>query len=246
MSMRYGLVFVLALLLSGAVRGVGDPPVAKPTKPSAGQAYAAGALASVRKDPAALARAGLSKLTEAECGELERLLQTAFDAGFEAGARQALAVLTPEREPALGSVFDSKIDEASDDVLKLRNGAVVHVTRGYVGYIGFGRDCCLFKPSGHKTWRIWVANKKSFPCEVWKEPVESVRRRRTVREATVTEVKGAGAILRFDDSALFEVDEYDRFTTSMWIAPLSVLVLDDEELLDLDGGGDRVRAIKIR
>ena len=52
------------------------------------------------------------------------------------------------------AVYITKIDEDKGDVLKLANGAVVEITRGFLGFVGFRKDAVLYKEG--RGWKIWV------------------------------------------------------------------------------------------
>ncbi len=78
-----------------------------------------------------------------------------------------------QNKPPLGSRGSlsaclTKIDEDKDDILKLENGAIVEVTRGYLGYVGYRKDALLFKEGSR--WKIWIEGKKVFPVDLYREP----------------------------------------------------------------------------
>jgi hypothetical protein len=40
--------------------------------------------------------------------------------------------------------YRTKVDSDHDDILKLENGAIVEITSGYIGYIGYRKTAILF------------------------------------------------------------------------------------------------------
>ena len=73
----------------------------------------------------------------------------------------------PEARGSLSACL-TKIDEDKDDILKLENGAIVEITRGYLGYVGYRKNALLFKESSR--WKIWIEGKKVFPVDLYREP----------------------------------------------------------------------------
>ena len=62
----------------------------------------------------------------------------------------------------------TKIGEDKGDILKLDNGAIVEIARGYLGYVGYRKDALLFKDGSR--WMIWIEGKKVFPADLYREP----------------------------------------------------------------------------
>ena len=52
-------------------------------------------------------------------------------------------------------------------------GGIVEVKFGYVGYVGYNKKALLYPEGGG--WKIWIEDKKSFPVEVLKTPIGSLR-----------------------------------------------------------------------
>lgn len=77
-------------------------------------------------------------------------------------------------------VFKTQIDEEEGDIYKLRNGGVVEVTSGYVGYVGYAKKALLYSEGG--TWKLWIEGKKSYPVEVIREPEISATYVTTITE----------------------------------------------------------------
>ena len=62
----------------------------------------------------------------------------------------------------------TKIDEDIGDILKLENGAIVEITQGYLGYVGYRKNALLFKKNSR--WEIWIEGKKVFPVDLHRKP----------------------------------------------------------------------------
>jgi hypothetical protein len=149
-----------------------------------------------------------------------------------------LAALRKRLEPS--GAYKTKIDSDSGDVLILRNGAVVEVTSGYVGYIGYSKDAVLFKSGSN--WRIWIEGKRAYPCKILKAPAGT---NLMVREVSISTVAKDGEILVLSDGSVYEVSSIDTIHTSLWLSSTSVLLLDNSEMINLDDG-DLVRVTKLR
>jgi len=137
--------------------------------------------------------------------------------------------------------FKSKIDEDNDDILKLDNGAIIEVTMGFLGFIGFRKDCIVFK-SGYG-WKIWIEGKKVFPCDILKEPdyFTSI----DIKEVTISEVSDNGEIIYLTDGSVYEVS-YQSYETTLWLGYSSALLINGYQIINLDEGSEMIDVIKIK
>jgi len=198
-------------------------------------------LATIRRDDALAKRIGLAKLTAQEQDALGGALKAAYMLGWEA-SRDMSGKGTPAPAGAGVTAVVSKVDELNDSIVKLRNGMVVELTSIAPAYLGFGKDCIVFKSgSSHK---IWIAGKKTYRCDIIKSG--DIVRKRSVREDSIEEVRGHGAVLKLLSSGLFEVDSLATITTSLWLPGSAVLVIDDTAIVSLDGGDDIVSVKALR
>jgi hypothetical protein len=92
--------------------------------------------------------------------------------GAEAIARQLMHFLagnqTSKGKTRRRALCQSKIDDDNDDILKLANGAIVEITRGYLGYVGYRKDVLLFKAGSR--WKLWIEGKKVFNVDLLRAP----------------------------------------------------------------------------
>jgi len=204
-------------------------------------------LAAVRRDTALSKSIGLPKLSTEEQTALASLLKTAYVMGWEASLKSMEAGSTnPENKvkQVEGRAIFSKIDEADDSILKLRNGMVVELTSLAPAFIGFGKDCIVFRSGAGL--KIWIEGKKTYRCDVLKAVDEKLLRVRGVREDSIFECRGNGSVLKLLGSGLYEVDSFSTITTSLWLPGSSVLVIDDVEIVNLDDGDEAVGVTRIR
>jgi len=198
-------------------------------------------LAVIKRDDAQAKKIGLAKLTASEQDALGGALKAAYILGWESSRdMSAKAAQGPARDGVTAVV--SKVDELNDSIVKLRNGMIVELTSLAPTYVGFGKDCIVFKSgSGHK---IWIAGKKTYRCDIIKS--SDVARKRSIREDSIEEVRGNGALIKLLSSGLFEVDSLATITTSLWLPGSAVLVIDGTEMVCLDGGDDIVSVRALR
>lgn len=136
--------------------------------------------------------------------------------------------------------FITKVDSDHGDVLKLENRAIVEVTSGYLGYVGYRKKAFLFG-SGAR-WQIAIEGKKTFACKVLKVPDE---RGKPAKQLHVSQVRGQGSILITLDGELYEVDSIDHITSSLRLGIFDALLVEGEQLINLDSG-ESVVVKKIR
>jgi len=190
---------------------------------------------------------GLQKLTPDEQAALNAILNRTYQKGAE--SRSGVSSTPPTRQvPGARHrsggmpVYITKIDEDSDDVLKLANGAIVEISFGYLGYVGVYKDAVLYKEG--MSWMIWIEGKKSYRCDMIKEP--DVRPSGAGKLVSISDVKGDGKILSALGGEIYEVADLNSIETSMWLAPFEALLLDESRLMNLDEGGEMVDVTKIR
>jgi len=200
----------------------------------------------IKRSPDLSKAVGLQKLTDSEQAALNGLLNRAYQMGAEGSLGSAGSPPTrpaPRMRPRSAGmpVYTTKIDEDSGDILKLSNGAIVEISMGYLGYVGFRKDAVLYREG--LSWKIWIEGKKSFRCEVIKEP--DVSPSGSGELVSISEVRGSGKILSTVGGSLYEVDDMGAIHTSMWLGPFEALLIDGSRLMNLDEGGEMVDVTKL-
>ena len=206
----------------------------------------------IEQDTAWVRALGLSKLTTVEKQSLNLLLRTIYNVGYNGGLRRDSANVQTQKQPTAagvpsqysyqGSAYLTKIEDDNGDVLHLANGAIVEITSGYLGYVGYGKDAVLFKTSYN--WNIWIEGKKAFKCDVLKEPQYGTKY--SAEELTLSEVKGDGSILIMLDGSIFEVNSLYTIDTSLWLPISDLILIDDYQLINLDDGDEIVEVTRIK
>lgn|SRR5690606_3710529 len=226
-------ILSIAIILCGLAAG-----------PAAGQrtdTARVDAMALIRSDPDLAAALGVSKLTPAEINAWNQLLNhilagkelsVALDAAREGGATVASRTAT---------AFVTKLDSEDHSVLRLRNGAVVEVTRGYVRYVGSLDDVVLIDQGSR--CRLWIEGKQAFPCQVLKSPVA---RPSYAELVVIREVQGDGARLVMIDGSIFEISSFNRFDASRWVGGSEALLIDGSRLVNLEESGGVIEVVRIR
>ncbi|HBH11634.1 MAG TPA: hypothetical protein DDX29_00705 [Clostridiales bacterium] len=197
---------------------------------------------------------GLKKLSKTERKKLNELLNNIFLFGVETGKKEFSGISNapnPRKKaenkgkakaPSSNIAYKTIIDSDDGDVLKLDNGAIVEISYGYLGYVGYRKDAVLYK-SGHQ-WKIWIEGKKSYKCDLLKAP--SYGSVYSVEELTITEIKGDGTILIMSDGSIYEVGSPYTINTSLWIGFNDALLLDGFELLNLDESDEIIEVTRIK
>jgi hypothetical protein len=204
-------------------------------------------LAIIKNSPETSKALGIQKLNNDEQATLNALLNRAYQLGAENRAQPNNQVPAKPAQPgaarAVASpVYITKIDEDKDEVLKLANGAVVEITRGFLGFVGFRKDAVLYKEG--RGWKIWIEGKKAFSCDILKAPDN--RPTGAGESVSISEVKGDGKILTTLDGSLYEVGDLHTIDTSLWLGPFEALLIDGTRLLNLEEGGEIIDVTKIR
>ena len=122
------------------------------------------------------------------------------------------------------------IEEATDDVVKLTNGAVVEVV-GYIGYVGYGKRA-LLHANGRK---LWVEGKKDYLVVTLKAPVWG--RKVEVLEKSIRTAADDGSLFLFSDGSRFDpyfptfVGAFSEFS-NCYVVSGSSLLFDDGDLIE--------------
>jgi hypothetical protein len=191
---------------------------------------------------------GIHKLTKEEQVTLNALLNRAYQLGAESHAKrnnQGADRQAPKAGAGVAAglpVYITKIDDDKGDILKLANGAIVEITGGFLGFVGFRKDAVLYKEG--RSWKIWIEGKKSYSCDVIKAPKR--RPSGTGKVISISEVKGNGKILTTLAGSFFEVGDLHTIETSLWLGYFDALLIDGTQLLNLDEGGEIIDVTKIR
>ena len=146
----------------------------------------------------------------------------------------------PNKE-STGIGFKTKIDEDNDDVLILDNGAIVEISYGYLGYLGYRKDCIVYKSGS--SWKIWIEGKKSFSCTILKEP--SYISKMDIKEVTISKISDNGDIIFLTDGSVYEVS-YQSYETTLWLGYSSALLINGYQIINLDEGSEIIDIIKIK
>ena len=197
---------------------------------------------------------GLNKLSDAERIKLNKLLNNVYLYGVEIGKKKLTgATNTPKSDKSMSNEnmqkahysnigYKTKIDNDDGDVLKLDNGAMVEISFGYLGYVGYRKNAVLYKIG--QQWKIWIEGKKLYRCDLLKSP--SYGSSCSVEELTINEVKGDGTVLIMSNGSMYEVDSLYTINTSLWLGFNDALLLDGSELINLDEGDEIIEVTKIR
>lgn len=170
------------------------------------------------------------------------LIEKSAAAGDE-GAKRLLARITIDQKeyqsprPSTGggtiavSAYVTKVERDEADVLFLENGAVVEISWGFLGFVGWRKDAILFKEEVQ--WKIWIEEKKAFKCELLKAPEV---RGQSAQLLHISEVLGNGSILKLLDGSLLEVNSLHTLDTSLWLGISDGLLIDESKLINFDEG----------
>ena len=142
--------------------------------------------------------------------------------------QEALLALALQQWLDAATVWESKIDRESGEVIMLDNGGVVKVTFGFIGFIGFRKDAVLFKSGS--SWRIWIEGKRVFPCDLLKRPTENPT---VADQLTIDSVGSSGEIIVTTNGAVFRVGS-GQSAASLWRSGASVLLLGGSRILNPD------------
>ena len=187
--------------------------------------------------------------TRREVGQAEREAQEAREqqeaalaevaARLEKAKREREARRTKiERErksrnptPAIGiEALITTIRSRHDDIFKLDKGGIALKTGyGYVGYIGYQENCVLIRDGAQ--WQLWIEDQGLFRCDLLKAP-SNLGWSDSAERVYITDVLGAGAILKMLDGSLFQCD--DTVDTYLWLGSSDALLINGSKLINLD------------
>jgi len=191
---------------------------------------------------------GLSKLNSEEQQALNTLFNHAYQLGAKSALKQNETTSRPQQPAAKEKpasklqLYITKIEEDMDDILKLANGGIVEITRGFIGFVGLRKDAVLFKDN--LSWKIWIEGKKVFNCDLLKSPVAYASS--AGQKVYISEVKDNGKILIMLDGSVYEVDDYDTFDTLLWLGNSYALLIDGTRLLNLDERSEIIDVTRLR
>ena len=141
-----------------------------------------------------------------------------------------------------GNGFKTKIDDDDDNILKLANGAIVEISYGYLGYLGYLKDCIVYK-SGSQ-WKIWIEGKKTFSCTILKEP--SYLSKIDIEEVTISEISDNGNLIFLTNGSVYEVS-FQSYETMLWLGFFSsALIINRSQIINLDEGSELIDVYKIK
>lgn len=148
--------------------------------------------------------------------------------------------------PPFGSAtyrgYLTKADDVSDEILKLRNGAVVEVLGGSIGYVSSSRTVLLMTAGA--SCKVWIESKRLYRCSLVRAPYS--QQYQSVVLASITEVKGNGSILVIDDGSLFEVNGAYTYLTTIWLPTSDIAILDDSQIVNLEESDEPVDVQRVR
>ncbi|MEP2777163.1 MAG: hypothetical protein ABJQ29_15090 [Luteolibacter sp.] len=204
-------------------------------------------LTIIKNSPETSKALGIEKLNMDEQATLNALLNRAYQLGAEHQTQEGNQVPGKPVQPGAARapaapVYITKIDEDKGDVLKLANGGIVEITRGYLGYTGYRKDAVLYKDG--RIWKIWIEGKKVFSCDILKAPEN--RPSASGESVSISEVKGNGKILSTLGGSFYEVGDLHTIETALWLGPFEALLIDGTRLLNLEAGGEIIDVTKVR
>jgi len=138
--------------------------------------------------------------------------------------------------------YRTKIYKEERDILQLDNGAILEITYGYLGFLGFRKDCVLFQSGS--IWKIWIEGKKVYNCNLLKYP--QYGQQIPAKLLYIHEVKVDGKILVMSDGSIYEVDDLYTIDTRLWLAMSKALLLNDFQIINLDEGNEIIDLIRIK
>ena len=182
-----------------------------------------------RRDSSTAARIGLAKLSAVEQRNLAHLALSMYlrgraaSIGSHSGA--AVDVTGLPRRSTIAHV--TKVEDATNELVKLRNGAILELTGAYLAIPSY-RDAVLL--SAGLRCRLWVEGKRTYPCRLLKAPV---MRGQEVSVDVLTGVNADGKLVRLSSGLMYEV-QFQSYVAALWIAGSEILDFGDGRLLNLD------------
>jgi hypothetical protein len=157
-------------------------------------------------------------------------------------ARQTQHVLVAQEQAASGYVgYVTKVESDADDVVRLANGAMVEVTSGYLGFIGYRKNAVLLLIGSR--CRLWIQGKRSYRCTILR--ASSLRPLPAV-VTSITDVSSDGDIIKTLDGSIFEVDSLSTLYTSLWLPVSEVAVLGNSQMVNLDQSDELATVTRLK
>jgi hypothetical protein len=152
-------------------------------------------------------------------------------------------IQTPKENSSVAkvTVYTTKISKDENDILVLANGCIVKITGGFLGFVGFQKDAVLFKDG--LNWKIWIKGKKVFNCEIIKAP--SIAVTENGERFLIEEVKSNGKILKMSGGAIYTVDDFSTFDTTLWMGNVDALLIDGKRLINFTDADAIVEVTKL-
>ena len=178
---------------------------------------------------------GLRKLSVKEQLALNEILNSAYNLGVKDANKNGENF---KKNKARGGVqfqnafYETQVDEAEDDIVKLKNGGIVQISFGFLGFVRFNADAVLFKDGDN--WKIWIEDKKVFNCKVIKSPI--LRPNGTAEKVSISEMMGNGSIIKALDGSLYQVGDFHRIETALWLSLSDGLLINGNRWLNFDEG----------
>lgn len=208
-------------------------------------------LATLSKDAEISKNLGLSKLSESERAEWNKLLATVYQLGIQSAKTtttkqsavdESRTTVGATGADTSGSIWMTKADLEGEEIVKLRNGAVFEVSIGFVGY-GYGREVALIREGTR--WSLWVEGKREFRGRLLKAPEGG--RPDSFKRSSIGSVSSDGSIVKLSDGSIYEIDSLGRIDTTLWLSGSEVFVVNDSTLLNASGdGGSSIQARLLR
>jgi hypothetical protein len=100
-------------------------------------------------------------------------LLAVIERGTDAVAQEVLELMSPDPtrvyRRSSPTMCKTTIETDRGDVLVLENGAVVEITWGFLGYVGYRNDALLFRDGVQ--WKIWIEGKSNvFAVDMLRTP----------------------------------------------------------------------------
>lgn len=193
---------------------------------------------------------GLHKLSADEKQSLNLLLNAVYDAGSAScspTAPESPAPTVPGRRSTPTTdlsmtAFKARVDSDDGNVVSLDNGAILEITAGYLGYVGYRKRAILLVRESF--CKLWIEGKRLYRCDLLRAPTSGSKA--SAEEMSISEVKARGEILVSFDGRLFEVDRLHTITTSLWLGPFDALLIGGYELVNLDSSDEPVTVTPLR
>jgi len=194
----------------------------------------------IAQDTSTANSVGLKKLNVEERKKLNQVLNSIYQLGIKEGSKPTTG---STGSPSSGDkAYKTRIESAEGDLLKLENGAIIEISSGYLGYVGYRKQAVLLNIG--RQWKVWIEGKKVYKCELLRSSQRSSGS--TVKSVYISEVRGGGSMLIMLDGSIYEVNNLYTITTGLWIGMSEAIIMDGTELLNLDEGDEFVEVTRIK